>query len=372
VSLDTEPAGLEVLAARFRAFSRECHGSSPLNGHLSAELAEDRDLLERLRPHLAPRFNPNLVFVAVQYLLLDGVAADLATFYPSLTRPPQPPTGAYAAFRRYVDRRFEAVASILSRRITQTNEVGRAALVVPALGFLDPTGRQPLALLEAGASAGLLLLLDRYRYDYGAAGALGDPASPVVIRCVVQGAQPPSLPAVLPVPVWRVGLDVQPVDPRNPDGRRWLLACVWPEHVRRRELLQAALDVAAASPPRVVAGNAADRVVDLAAEAPSRARLIVLSSFMLPYLSAEERVRLAGQVEAAARRRDVDWLVLQGAMGGTEQVLPELSDTARAVVAAHPGEAAVCLVSYRSGRQRATLLGLGHPHGHHLRWLTNT
>jgi hypothetical protein len=345
----------EALAARFRAFSRECRGSSPLYERLSAALAEDRELLERILPHLGPRFNSNLMFAAVRYVLLGDPKAEL--------------DGSYAAFRAYMDARFEAVAAVLRQRVTQTNEVRRAAFVVPVLGLLDPSGRRPLALLETGASAGLQLLFDRYRFDYGPAGAVGDPASPVLITCEVRGERRPPLPAVLPVPIWRAGLDVQPIDPRDPDGRRWLLACVWPEHAERRELLRAALDVAAADPPRVVAGSAADRLAGLAAEAPPHASLFVLTSFVLPYLSPEERARLDGQVEAIAGRRDVDWLVLQSGMGGTELTLPGLPESARTLAAAHADEAAVCLVSFRAGRRHARLLGLGHPHGHHLNWL---
>jgi hypothetical protein len=50
---------------------------------------------------------------------------------------------------------------ILARR-TQTNEAARCAVLLPALAQLP----QPLALIDAGASAGLTLLADRYSYDY--------------------------------------------------------------------------------------------------------------------------------------------------------------------------------------------------------------
>jgi hypothetical protein len=50
---------------------------------------------------------------------------------------------------------------MLARR-TQTNEAARCAVLLPALALLP----QPLALIEVGASAGLCLLYDEWRYHY--------------------------------------------------------------------------------------------------------------------------------------------------------------------------------------------------------------
>src|SRR5262249_54252048 len=71
----------------------------------------------------------------------------------------------------------------LATRHTQTNEPGRAALL--ALGLPIGAGQigTPIGLLDAGCSAGLNLLLDRYRFDFGAAGGLGPADSPVTIPC---------------------------------------------------------------------------------------------------------------------------------------------------------------------------------------------
>src|SRR5947209_354798 len=79
----------------------------------------------------------------------------------------------------------------------------------------------PIALLELGASAGLNLLYDRYRYRYGDH-TVGDAASPVTLDCELRGMAPPR--AILPI-AWRGGVDLHPVDVTDDDAVEWLQAC---------------------------------------------------------------------------------------------------------------------------------------------------
>jgi hypothetical protein len=118
-----------------------------------------------------------------------------------------------------------------------------------------------------------------------------------------------------------------------------------------------------------VAGNAAHGLTALAAEAPASARLVLLTSFVLPYLSKEEEALLTAQIDEIARARHVDWVILQGPVGGLPRVLPESVPKPPEPVDVHPHDAAICLVSYRDGRRHAALLGVGHPHGRSVRWL---
>ncbi len=67
---------------------------------------------------------------------------------------------------------------MISGQGSQTNEPARCATLLPALALLP----QPLALIEAGASAGLTLLFDRYSYDFaGHKITGGDPPRPTAL-----------------------------------------------------------------------------------------------------------------------------------------------------------------------------------------------
>ena len=110
-------------------------------------------------------------------------------------------------------------------RPPQTNEVSRAAALVG--GFLTVAREYglPLRLLEIGASAGLNLRFDHYRYESGGI-AFGDPASPVRFVDRWEGTPPFDVACTI---VAREGCDVSPVDPTTPDGRLTLASYVWPE-----------------------------------------------------------------------------------------------------------------------------------------------
>src|SRR5690606_14810914 len=96
--------------------------------------------------------------------------------------------------------------------------------------------------------------LDRYGYQLGATRA-GDPASPVQLAPDWSGVSPP--PARVEV-VARRGVDRQPLDPADPATRERLNAYVWADQLPRIARLNAALDLAAADPPVIDKGDAAD------------------------------------------------------------------------------------------------------------------
>jgi hypothetical protein len=233
-----------------------------------------------------PVTQPNLFFAVVHYL--TGSDA-------------MPTTGP--ALRALLDRRGHEVVEIMRTRRTQTNEVGRCAVLLPAL----PAG--PLALVEVGASAGLCLLLDRFLYDYGST-RVGVASSPIRLPCIVTGAAP--LPAACPEVVWRRGLDINPIDVHDDDAVRWLLACVWRDHAERRRRLEAAIDLARSDPPPVTRGDLVDDLPALLAGAPPDATLVVLHSAVLRYVSPDRREAFAHVLAETSKRRKVVWISNEG------------------------------------------------------------
>jgi hypothetical protein len=265
-------AEIERLRDGYRHFvEHEAAGRSELYAAYGAGVAEDDELLDWLDGLPVGKRQPNLVFAAAR--VVGGTPPDFAGMRALLT-----------------DRREEVEAVLLARR-TQTNEPARCATLLPALAALP----QPLALLEVGASAGLCLLPDRYAYDYGGGRRLGDGGP--LLRCRVNERTP--VPARLPEVVWRAGLDIDPVDVHDAERTAWLEACVWPGEGNRLETLRAALDVARADPPRLVAGDLRNDhdLPALAAEAPPDATLVIFHTAVLAYIPREGRARFREMVE---------------------------------------------------------------------------
>ncbi|WP_157251314.1 DUF2332 domain-containing protein [Nonomuraea typhae] len=261
-------------AERYLRFGRiAAQGSSPSYAARCEEIAKNPDFLALLDALPEPKRQPNLLFGAVRFL--DGPVDE--------------------SFLPWTTAHWPGVTAVMLARSTQTNEAGRCATLMPLLARLP----QPLALIEVGASAGLCLFPDKYRYAYNGQPSFG-PDSPVVLPCRTNAVIPRQLPQV----AWRAGIDLNPVDLADPEQRRWLEALVWPEQGDRLARLRAAIEIVRADPPRIVRGDLNDTVEDLVAQAPEGATTVVFHSAVLAYLTAADRRRFTGTM----RRLPVRWI----------------------------------------------------------------
>jgi hypothetical protein len=217
---------------------------------------------------------------------------------------------AWPAFEQALADDATALRQLLDRPV-QTNEVGRCAALLPGfLAVARETGL-PLRLLEVGASAGLNLRWDRYRYEADAF-AWGDPSSTVRLRFRLEGVPPE------PVDVRiadRRGCDRSPIDPTSEDGRLTLLSYLWPDQVNRLERVRAALDLAPDLGVQVDRANAAEWIGPRLARRREGAATVVFHSIVMLYLPEAERLEFERLVQDAGRRADRDaplaWLRME-------------------------------------------------------------
>jgi hypothetical protein len=234
---------------------------------------------------------------AVHRLVLDGRAPELARYYPSAGGTPSWPE-VWLTFSNILEQHAEGIRVLLHRPV-QTNEVRRArALLGGFLQIARETGL-PLSLLEVGASAGLNLRWDRFRYEIGGQ-EWGDPSSPVCLQDGFEGAHP-SLDVRLRV-VARRGCDASPVDPLTPEGRLTLLSYIWADQVERIVRLQAAIEVAARVPAQVDRADASTWLAARLREEVAESVRVVYHSIVLQYLTEAGRDRLRTVIREGGRR----------------------------------------------------------------------
>jgi hypothetical protein len=315
--VDTEARGDDpraVLVGLFRGQAGWCRRlGSPIYAHMLERSADDMEAGGVVWRVIEPYADRPLNFAhhlrlmgATHRLALAGDAPELAAHYPS-TGGDGDAEAAWQAFVKLLDS-----TSVTLDQAVQTNEVGRAAALLGGfLAVAEQTGLG-LRILEMGASAGLNLRWDRFRYE-AADWGFGDAASPARVPCEYTGAHPP-----LPQAVWvveRAGCDATPIDPTTDDGSLTLQSFVWPEQLDRLELLRGAIEVARRTPVTVDAVSAPDWIEERLSRDRGGSATVVYHSIFWGYLTDDDRNRiidaLTGAGERATPTEPLAWLRME-------------------------------------------------------------
>ncbi|MBW3658854.1 MAG: DUF2332 domain-containing protein [Actinobacteria bacterium] len=365
---DLDPEVRERLVRRFRRFADEEAPAvgSPLYARLAAGASRHPDVLAVLAEAPERQQRPTTLFAAVHDVLLRDPQHPLAAHYPRLAGDREPSSDPVDDLRDLVREHHDELRRLAGTRGTQTNEVLRAVGVAPAIAQVAAEVGRPVALLEVGPSAGLLLRLDRYGYRYVDLDgrAVGEsPAGGLRLTSEVRHGDVPPVHLLPPPIVDRVGLDLAPLDVTDEDDVRWLRACVWPEHTGRAERLDAALAAARDDPPPLVTGDMVDDLAATADRLDPDAHLVVLHGVSLMYLPAGRRERFRQRLAELARRRPLDVVAFED-----HRIEPygELFPADLAGDDAMHG--IVARSSYRAGEVTHTLLGRAHMHGRWVGW----
>ncbi|MFO6430120.1 DUF2332 domain-containing protein [Erythrobacter sp. W302b] len=197
----------------------------------------------------------------------------------------------------------------------QTNEAGRSASIMAGLLWLAQRVRAPqFDLFELGASAGVNTMIDRYFFRLGET-EVGPADSPMRIVPEWRGASPPVPPAGFGITSVK-GCDIAPINLADADAALRLKAYVWPDAGERMARIDAAIALAGAQPPDLVAADAGDFAETMLARPaqPGVAR-VMFHSIMWQYMPAatQARITAAFEAEGAAATPDtpLGWVALE-------------------------------------------------------------
>jgi hypothetical protein len=221
----------------------------------------------------------------------------------------------WSAVADALDRHEAAVLRFLDSP-PQTNEVARCAVLLGGFLAIAHQTDRPLALLEIGASAGLNLHWDDYRYDLGGA-SWGRADAPLRLAPAWRGPLPPLDRVEVQE---RHGCDRRPIDPSDPHDRLRLRAYVWADQQARLARLDAALEHVARHGTRVEQADAADWLEARLAARPAGLTTVLFHSIVWQYLPAvtQQRIETALKCGGGAAIADAPlaWLRMEPAREG--------------------------------------------------------
>jgi hypothetical protein len=331
-------------------------GYSPLYAQIARTVAASDEVLALVAEAPPQSHQPNVLLAAVHCLLLGGLRHPLADVYAGESDAAPGPLFVDVCLAHRAE-----ILELLATRHTNTNEVGRSAVIALALTAVGARTDAPLALVDVGCSAGLNLLCDRYRIDYGDAGATGPVDAPVQIACTVVDGHPPVERLVPPI-VERMGIDRDPVDVTDDDQARWQLALVFPD-TNRLPRTRLALQELRDDPPRIVPGDAVETIAGVLLGLRPDALAVVTTTWVVAYFPPEHRVAFREQLAEVSRTRPVAWVSAEG---------PNTIDVFTGIdvpVDAQGTEASILgLARFDGGEVTTEVLGFVHPHGLWVDW----
>ena len=330
----------------WRDFAEEARRQgSPLYAQLAIAIDSDESLKALTAGRRPGQPSANLLLAAVHYLLLKGTVHPLRDCYATLGGTASH-ENVFALFQDFVAAHRDTVRQLIETRITNTNEVGRAAILRAGFGALAQQESAKLNLIEIGPSAGLNLNWDQYGVRYRQGGAVAAEALPgaeLVLDCDLKTDAVP--PMVLPRLGRRLGLELHPVNLLNDDDRTWLRALVWPDQPQRLVRLDAAIALFLQAPAEIRSGDALALLPEALKQVPPDEAVCVYHTIVTYQFSAAMREALESLLKAA--RRPVWHLSLEfdGQSGF-----------------------AVTLAHHQGGLVRSRILGSASAHGAWLAW----
>jgi len=299
---------MAVYAKSFEQFAEfQAKDSSELYYFLSKRVVEDNEIMEIISEIPLSQPKPNLFYASMHYLVSKSDSI-LRSYYPSLTDNPLPVEESFESFKEFALKHKKDLLELFHTKLVQTNEVRRASYLYPMLLSISEKTNKPLSLIEIGTSAGLLLCLDAYNYEYKEVNESlkieNDPDS-IIIQSENKGEKLPStINSKLKINN-RVGIDLNIVDLNNQNDYEWMLALIWPEHSQRRRQFIEASKIANGIKKELYEGDLVELLPDIIESASSENQIVLFHTHVANQFPMELKKRFEELLKELSTTRPI-------------------------------------------------------------------
>lgn len=297
---------MEHVILSFQRFAEiEAKNSSSLYYFWCNNTIKDEEMLQLLTNIPASQPKPNLFFASIQFLLMkhDDV---LKKYLPSFATHPFAIEDSYSALQQFVKTYRQELLHYFQTKRVQTNEVHRSAYLYPIFSDIAKRAQKPLALIEIGTSAGLLLNPDKYRYEVKQGDSVihyGDPNSQVLLKSENLGDVLTSC-SNFQIS-HRYGIDLNVLHLQNEEDYMWLQALIWPEHKERRALLQQVKMIHTEVPKTLLKGDLLQLLPTISQNISNAHQIIIFHTHVANQFSAQLKENFQQTIMHIAKNKPI-------------------------------------------------------------------
>lgn len=297
---------MERLAKIFQNFLvNEAKGSSTLYSFWSEKIADDQELLKLISAIPSSQPKPNLFFASVQYLALSK-NHDLQHYLLNPNKNAYFLENSYKALKDFSKKYESELLLCFQTKLVQTNVINRATYLYPIFSEIAQERQIPLSLIEIGTSAGLLLNLDCYHYkltEQGIFKSFGNSTSEVTLFAENFGKQ-----MDLPKPFSidnRIGIDLNIIDLKNDEDYRWMQALIWPEHFKRKELLDQARTINNDTPKELLEGDFIEHIPKIIENISGSSQVVIFHTHVANQFSDQLKLDLLKMLDELSNKKPI-------------------------------------------------------------------
>lgn len=282
----------EKIKKQFIVYSEAVKEDSPLYSYITKQIAEEEQLMIKIKPHF---FNAHFISLYLSSVLkhLYIYEDQLRDYYLNFTNDPKKPSKEMIkAFLAFQESHFSDILGDIERFNLKKNIVERSSVLVPVFQhIIKLSGQEQFNVVELGSNGGLLLNYDWYGYTFNKKIEIGN-TKDFNIKVKLNGYDEGFDISNLAHPHKKVGITKNKIDLTLADEYFWLMSLYYPEETKRRKHFMKARKVFLEHPVEILEGDELILLPDVLATLPEDEAVILFHIHVTKNWSDDKKQQL--------------------------------------------------------------------------------